>query len=150
MIGAAHQLINIFFLCFFWRKSFKVEGQIEKILKIRFPPSAIKLIRKHDKLQLEVKKADDGSEWNIFQHFHSDLFPGDESDEDEAYSTSGEKAFESAMIERVREDKGLDIDQARSFLESRRLMRQQIEAGDYEDDGFESKVPPKGGKQAFR
>ncbi|KAG0143334.1 hypothetical protein CROQUDRAFT_673028 [Cronartium quercuum f. sp. fusiforme G11] len=125
-------------------------GTFEKMYKIRFPASTIKLIRKHDKLQLEVKKSDDGSEWNAFRYFDSELYAGDESDEDEAFCTSGDKPFEPAMLNRVCKERGLSEDNAIGFLESRRLMRQQIEAGDYEDDGFESKVPPKGGKQAFR
>ncbi|KAH9818777.1 hypothetical protein DFH28DRAFT_1023220 [Melampsora americana] len=126
------------------------ETQLENVLKIRFPASAIKLIRKHDRLKLEIKKADDGSEWNIFQHLDSDLYPEDESDEDEISFPTGDKPIDPEAIDSVAKEKGIALDQAKSFLDSRRLMRQQIEAGDYEDDGFESKVPPKGGKQAFR
>lgn len=124
----------------------------EDALKIRFPASAIKLIRRHDKLQLEVKKSDDGSEWNIFQYLDSDLYPGDESDEDDSFYnvSGGDKTSDTEIIQSLSKEKRIDLDQAKALLTSRRLMRQQIEAGDYEDDGFESKVPPKGGKQAFR
>ncbi|OAV90871.1 hypothetical protein PTTG_11893 [Puccinia triticina 1-1 BBBD Race 1] len=123
---------------------------IPAVLKIRFPASAIKLIRKEDKLELEVQNSDDGSEWNIFNHFNFELCPGDEHEEEESNIVSGEGAVDPSILQRICEEKKLNLLDAQRWIENQRLMKLYIEAGDFEDDGFESKVPPKGGKQAFR
>lgn len=123
---------------------------ISGVLKIRFPASAIKLIRKEDKLELEVEQADDGSEWNIFNYFSCELFPGDEQDEEEPLLIPSEGAVDSAFLQKICKEKKLSLVDAQRWLENQRSMKLYIEAGDFEDDGFESKVPPKGGKQAFR
>lgn len=120
------------------------------MLKIRFPASAIKLIRKEDKLELEVQNSDDGNEWNIFNHFNFELSPGDEQDEDESSLLPGEGAGDSTLVQKISDQKNLSATEAQRWIENQRLMKVYIEAGDFDDDGFESKVPPKGGKQAFR
>ncbi|KAI9625739.1 hypothetical protein KEM48_010692 [Puccinia striiformis f. sp. tritici PST-130] len=84
---------------------------ITAVFKIRFPASAIKLIRKEDKLELEVQNSDDGK--NL-------------------------RGKETALI------RGAKMDRKPTFDEV-------VHRGwGFDDDGFESKVPPKGGKQAFR
>ncbi|KNZ63801.1 hypothetical protein VP01_10g10 [Puccinia sorghi] len=123
---------------------------IHAVLKIRFPASAIKLIRKEDKLELEVQNSDDGNEWNIFNHFNFELSPGDEQDEDESSLLPGEGAGDSTLVQKISDQKNLSATEAQRWIENQRLMKVYIEAGDFDDDGFESKVPPKGGKQAFR
>ncbi|KAA1081642.1 transcription factor of the MADS box [Puccinia graminis f. sp. tritici] len=126
-----------------------LEG-IPAVLKIRFPASAIKLIRKEDKLELEVQNSDDGSEWNIFNHFNFELCPGDEQEEEETSVLSCEGAVDSLLLQKICEEKKLSPPDAQRWIENQRLMKLYVEAGDFDDDGFESKVPPKGGKQAFR
>ncbi|POW14733.1 hypothetical protein PSTT_02744, partial [Puccinia striiformis] len=123
---------------------------ITAVFKIRFPASAIKLIRKEDKLELEVQNSDDGSEWNIFNHFNYELSPGDEQEEEESNVLPSEGTVDSALLQRICEEKKLHLSEAQRWIENQRLMKLYIEAGDFDDDGFESKVPPKGGKQAFR
>jgi hypothetical protein len=126
-----------------------LEG-IPAVLKIRFPASAIKLIRKEDKLELEVQNSDDGSEWNIFNHFNFELCPGDEQEEEESSVLSCEGAVDPLLLQKICEEKKLSPPDAQQWIENQRLMKLYVEAGDFDDDGFESKVPPKGGKQAFR
>ncbi|PLW10267.1 hypothetical protein PCASD_21204 [Puccinia coronata f. sp. avenae] len=123
---------------------------IAAVLKIRFPASAIKLIRKEDKLELEVQNSDDGSEWNIFNYYNFELSPGDEQEEEESSMLPGEGAADSTFLQRICEQKKLSPPDAQRWISNQRLMKLYIEAGDFDDDGFESKVPPKGGKQAFR
>ncbi|CAH7686661.1 hypothetical protein PPACK8108_LOCUS21343 [Phakopsora pachyrhizi] len=131
------------------RRTFCCSSEVN-VLKIRFPSSAIKLIRKGDKLELEVEQSEDGQEWNIFSHADSELYPGDESDEDDFYSVSLDKPLDDLTLEALVEQKGSSIEEIKKWWENKRIMKLQIEGGDLEDDGFESKVPPKGGKQAFR
>ncbi|POV95661.1 hypothetical protein PSTT_16118, partial [Puccinia striiformis] len=103
-----------------------------------------------NKLELEVQNSDDGSEWNIFNHFNYELSPGDEQEEEESNVLPSEGTVDSALLQRICEEKKLHLSEAQRWIENQRLMKLYIEAGDFDDDGFESKVPPKGGKQAFR
>ncbi|MBW0485120.1 hypothetical protein O181_024835 [Austropuccinia psidii MF-1] len=122
---------------------------IPGVLKIRFPTSAVKLIRKGDWLELEVEQSDNGQEWNIFRHTGFDLFGGDESEEETNWLDYDGIINEPALQASFK-TKGISPEEIQKYVENLRLIKLHIEAGDLEDDGFESKVPPKGGRQAFR
>lgn len=111
-------------------------------LKLRVPLAAPKILRRGDKLRLHIRCHDDGSEWNVVAYDGSELTPNHEDDEEDRLDEHAE--YQRAL------KRGIPDLQAKSLARRQAGIKHILESGELPPDGFESTVPPKGGKQAFR